>query len=199
MPRHISDGDAETPKTVAPYSFLGKLFPKNMARHSICLITGHDADLLIAGVELKCKDHSHIDLENAQLMVSGTKMRPWLDPDFDPKLKANLVTERYRPTAQWAVIPCAECDAYGCQKCGGLGRTTSMKYLIRFSAREWQCRGGALQFLLPGSTKQQMKRGRTHLRQNRRPSRKIDVSVLSGKRFCRSVLQRRHPELEAQA
>lgn len=163
-----------------------------MPRHSICLITGHDADLLTAGVALHCKDHKHIDLATAQLMASGTKLRPWLDPDHDPRVKADAVSEPYRPTAQWALLPCEECDAHGCAACNHKGTFYSQKYLIAFSAREWQVIGGTVQYALLGESKQRRKMSRTHLRRGRRSRSLITDSMLRPKLYCRPSLERAH-------
>lgn len=141
-------------------------------KSSICLIHGHDAALLLAGVILKCSEHGHIDPFRAQLLISGTGARPWLDPDYEIRAKENKVTERHDSTAVWAMLPDGE---------------SSEKYLVLMEARSWQCAGGAQQFLPLGSTKQPRKRGRTHIRPDRRSSKLITDSML---RPCRPSLMR---------
>lgn len=136
-----------------------------MARHNICLIHGHDAELLAKGAELKCSEHKHVDRSSAQLMASGTQIRPFLDPDHNPhKGLDQMVSERWKPTAAWAKIPHFDCDGFGCADCQGTGLAISNKHLVVFSARNWQVEGGSMQYLLLGATQQPRKRGRTHLK-----------------------------------
>lgn len=161
-----------------------------MARHVICLIHGHDAELLARGIMPKCSDHAHIDRERAQLMVSGAGLRPWLDPSFVQtarQCRGNAqISERHDATAVWAKMP---------------DGTTSTKYLVRSHARSWQVEGGAMQYLPLGATQPPRKRGRTHLRKlsaRRRTgftiSRRVDTTqspAMLAKAVCRPSLLRK--------
>jgi hypothetical protein len=136
-----------------------------MPRHSVCLVHGHDAELLSQGVVLKCSEHKHIDRRTAQLMVSGTGIRPFLDPDYNPLKSADQrISEPYKSTADWALVPHVECSGFGCKDCQNSGKVSSEKYLVVFSARCWQVINGSQQYAVLGSARQSRKRGRTHLR-----------------------------------
>jgi hypothetical protein len=177
-----------------------------MPRHSVCLVNGHDAELLSQGIALKCSEHKHIDRRTAQLMASGTRIRPFLDPDHDPLKRADqLVSEPYKPTADWALIPHMACNGFGCKDCQNSGKVISEKHLVIFSARSWQMINGSQQYAILGSAKQSRKRGRTHLRSRycgdrvgfKVSARRIDTlrtpSELA-QQVCRPSLLRRHKE-----
>lgn len=161
-----------------------------MARHVICFIHGHDAELLARGIMPKCSEHAHIDRETAQLMVSGAGLRPWLDPSFvatGRKRGGNAqISERHDATAFWATLE---------------DGTASSKYLVRAHARSWQVEGGAMQYLPLGATQPQRKRGHTHMRKRftaRRTgfkiSRRVDTTqspAMLAKAVCRPSLLRK--------
>jgi hypothetical protein len=135
-----------------------------MPRHSICLLNWHDAELLSLGNALKCSEHKHIDREAAQLMVSGTQTRPFLDPDFDPMKRADQpISEPYKGTAHWARIPHLACEGKGCDSCDK-GMINSEKQVVIMSARSWQVINGAQQFAPQGRARQLMKKSRTRCR-----------------------------------
>jgi hypothetical protein len=158
-----------------------------MPRHSVCLISAHDADLLLRGHELNCRDHKHIDRVRAQLLASGTQLRPNLDPDFNPHQKHNLITEPYKPSASWARVPCDDCKGFGCKSCAAVGTVFSDRYLAIFAARNWQVIGGSQQYALLGSAKQQRKRTKTHLRHSRGKRRAGNGPV---RQMCRPLMLR---------
>src|SRR5258708_5355803 len=155
-----------------------------MARHSICLIHGHDAALLFQGIALSCSQHKHIDLSAAQLMVSGARARPWLDPDHNPRKGLKQpISESFRPTAKWAVIPHPACNGTGCRNCANTGTMACVKYLVILSARDWHVMAGCMQYVPLGSTRQALKRTHTHLKpvhaEKRGPVRVIIESFLA--------------------
>lgn len=164
-----------------------------MARHSVCLIHGHDAELLKAGIELRCSDHSHIDREKAQLYVSGAGLRPWLDDSYietgrrgHRRASAAQISERHDATAFWAQMN---------------DGTTSAKYLVLVHARDWQVRHGSMEYLPLGSTKQRPKMGRTHFRRKHSANRagftvnrRVDTTqtpAMLAKAVCRPSLMRK--------
>lgn len=150
-----------------------------MARHKICLIHGHDAELLSRGVVLNCREHLHIDRSRAQLLVSGAGLRPWLDQTYSEtgrnRASDAQISERHDSTAFWARLD---------------DGTLSSRYLVLASARAWQVLGGSMQYLPLGSTKQGMKRGKTHFRPRRR-DRRGPVHVIC-QAICRPTLLRSH-------
>jgi hypothetical protein len=177
-----------------------------MPRHSVCLVHGHDAELLSQGVVLKCSEHKHIDRRTAQLMVSGTGIRPFLDPDYNPLKSADQrISEPYKSTADWALVPHLECKGFGCKDCQNSGKVSSEKYLVVFSARCWQVINGSQQYAVLGSARQSRKRGRTHLRNKfcgdrtgfKVSGRRIDTTRKPSElamQVCRPSLLRRHQQ-----
>jgi hypothetical protein len=173
-----------------------------MPRHSICLINWHDADQLKFGIALKCSEHKHIDTRSAQLMVSGTKIRPFLDPDHDPlKRDDQPVSESYKATAHWARVPHVACAGNGCEHCDK-GMVNSGKYLVMMAARAWQVINGAQQFAPIGRSRQLMKRSHTRCRNRRQmyraghdvSTRKTDTTRSANEiamQICRPSLLRR--------
>lgn len=164
-----------------------------MPRHSVCLVNGHDAELLSQGVALKCSEHKHIDRRTAQLMASGTSIRPFLDPDYDPlKRSDQKISEPYKATAAWAMVRHLNCDGAGCIGCQNSGKVMSEKHLVIFSARNWQVINGSQQYAILGSARQSRKRGRTHQRM-KFTGKRGPVNVLC-QSICRPSLLRRHKE-----
>lgn len=117
----------------------------------ICLLSSHEAELLRADntpdhKSLNHSRHRHVTRAEARLMTLGTQYVAHLDPNYRA---TGETSERFKPTAEWAILN---------------GGQASSQHLVIIESRRWQARGGVMQWLPIGTTKQQRKRSRTHLR-----------------------------------
>ncbi len=119
---------------------------------NICLLTRHEAELLRAGYKPKCREHQHVTRDEALLLIGGAERFAHKDPSFGA---TGVTSERFKPTAEWAIAHDGK---------------ASSRHLVMIEAREWQARGGVMQWLPIGATKQRVKRGRSHLPQRSTPS-----------------------------
>lgn len=141
-----------------------------MAQNKICLLSPYEAQDLLVGRPLDHRHHEHVDANQARLLVYGADQVPWLDNDYAADMQSKDKKRRKQAMISERVSQEVETSSGGTERRGAAVWATlpngekSSKHLELELARMWQGTGGSMQWLPLGSSKQGMKRTRTHLR-----------------------------------
>ena len=129
-----------------------------MSRINFCLITPFEAEQIMRGINISCRDHRHISRNEVLRLTGGGKLRPWLE-DNQQLLKSEQITFNYFPIADWAMMP---------------DGSESKKHVVLRQAREWRAVGTSMQWVpIGGRGRSTGSRTKTHCKPPRAPKCKI--------------------------